>query len=86
VYEPSYTPAQHVARGELWALVDPNDLHQPLENTDWFAPTEQIAAQQPKGELTDQTIRKIFESHGQYLSGKDLAMLRVIELMLKEPK
>ena len=43
LYVPSYTPAQHVQRGELWALVDPNDLHQPLENTDWFAPQEQIA-------------------------------------------
>jgi hypothetical protein len=42
VYEPSYTPAQHVQRGELFALVDPKDLHQPLENTDWFAPQEQI--------------------------------------------
>ena len=41
-YEPSYTPAQHVQRGELWALVDPQDLDQPLENTDWFAPQEQI--------------------------------------------
>ncbi len=29
--------AQHVARGELFALVDPQDLDQPLENTDWFA-------------------------------------------------
>jgi hypothetical protein len=37
LYVPSYTPAQHVQRGELWALVDPRDLHQPLENTDWFA-------------------------------------------------
>jgi hypothetical protein len=37
LYVPSYTPAQHVQRGELWALVDPNDLDQPLENTDWFA-------------------------------------------------
>jgi hypothetical protein len=36
LYVPSYTPAQHVQRGELWALVDPQDLHQPLENTDWF--------------------------------------------------
>ncbi len=36
-----------------------------------------------KYKLTDQTIRKIFESHGQYLSGKELAMLRVIELMLE---
>jgi hypothetical protein len=43
VYEPSYTPAQHVQRGELFALVDPNDLHQPLENTDWFVAQEQIA-------------------------------------------
>jgi len=37
LYVPSYTPAQHVQRGELWALVDPQDLHQPLENTGWFA-------------------------------------------------
>jgi len=37
LYVPSYTPAQHVQRGELWALVDPKDLDQPLENTDWFA-------------------------------------------------
>jgi hypothetical protein len=37
VYEPSYTPAQHVAKNELFALVDPRDLNQPLENTDWFA-------------------------------------------------
>jgi len=36
-YEPSYTPAQYVQRDELWALVDPKDLDQPLENTDWFA-------------------------------------------------
>ena len=35
-YIPSYTPAQHVPRGELLALVDPADLHQPLENTKWF--------------------------------------------------
>jgi hypothetical protein len=35
-YVPSYTPAQHVERGELLALVDPADLHSPLENTKWY--------------------------------------------------
>lgn len=35
-YTPSYTPAQHVTRGELFALVDPADLHEPLQNTKWF--------------------------------------------------
>jgi hypothetical protein len=35
-YIPSYTPAQHVPRGELFALVDPADLHEPLQNTKWF--------------------------------------------------
>ena len=35
-YIPSYTPAQHVAKGELLALVDPADLHEPLQNTKWF--------------------------------------------------
>lgn len=39
-YVPSYTPAQHVPRGELLALVDPNDLYQPLENTKWHYRTE----------------------------------------------
>ena len=34
-YLPSYTPAQHVPRGELLALVDPADLDSPLENTKW---------------------------------------------------
>jgi len=34
-YVPSYTPAQHVLRGELFALVDPADLDRPLENTQW---------------------------------------------------
>lgn len=34
-YVPSYTPAQHVPRGELFALVDPADLHEPLKNTKW---------------------------------------------------
>ncbi len=37
MYSPSYTPAQHVPRGELYALVDPKDLHEPLKNTDWFS-------------------------------------------------
>lgn len=40
LYIPSYTPAQHVPRGELFALVDPNDLYQPLENTEWYTPKE----------------------------------------------
>lgn len=35
-YIPSYTPAQHVPKGELLALVDPADLHEPLQNTKWF--------------------------------------------------
>jgi hypothetical protein len=35
MYSPSYTPAQHVPRGELYALVDPKDLIEPLKNTDW---------------------------------------------------
>jgi hypothetical protein len=35
-YTPSYTPALHVSRGELFALVDPADLHEPLQNTKWF--------------------------------------------------
>lgn len=35
-YIPSYTPAQHVSKGELLALVDPADLHEPLQNTKWF--------------------------------------------------
>lgn len=38
LYVPSYTPAQHVPRGELLALVDPADLHNPLENTKWHTP------------------------------------------------
>lgn len=37
MYSPSYTPAQHVPKGELYALVDPKDLHEPLKNTDWFS-------------------------------------------------
>jgi hypothetical protein len=36
LYVPSYTPAQPFAENQLLALVDPQDLHQPLENTDWF--------------------------------------------------
>ena len=34
-YLPCYTPAQHVERGELLALVDPFELELPLENTQW---------------------------------------------------
>lgn len=34
-YNPSYTPANHIPRGELYALVDPSDLINPLENTHW---------------------------------------------------
>lgn len=37
-YIPSYTPAQHVPRGELLALVDPADLNDPLGNTKWHSP------------------------------------------------
>lgn len=44
-YLPSYTPAQHVPKGELLALVDPADLHLPLENTEWHTP----AAPEQKG-------------------------------------
>jgi hypothetical protein len=36
MYVPAYTPAQHVPKGELFALVDPADLHEPLENTVWY--------------------------------------------------
>lgn len=35
-YVPSYTPEEPYRRGELFALVDPMDLHRPLENTDWY--------------------------------------------------
>lgn len=34
-YVPSYTPATPCKNGELLALVDPNDLNKPLENTHW---------------------------------------------------
>ena len=37
-YMPDYTPAAAYARGELLALVDPADLEQPLENTEWYTP------------------------------------------------
>lgn len=35
-YVPSYTPAEPYKNGELFALVDPADLHEPLQNTKWF--------------------------------------------------
>lgn len=37
-YVPSYTPAGLVKQGKLLALVHPDDLHNPLENTDWHTP------------------------------------------------
>jgi hypothetical protein len=37
-YIPSYTPAEPFQRGELFALVDPADLDDPLENTEWYFP------------------------------------------------
>lgn len=34
-YIPSYTPAGPMKNGELLALVHPDDLHEPLKNTEW---------------------------------------------------
>ena len=42
-YIPSYTPAYPFKDGALLALVDPSDLHRPLENTDWHHPKEDVA-------------------------------------------
>jgi hypothetical protein len=35
-YVPSYTPEQPMRNGELLALVHPDDLHEPLKNTEWY--------------------------------------------------
>jgi hypothetical protein len=42
------------------------------------------AAQRQWVEMSDARIKGIFSYYGQYVTGKELAMLRVVETMLKE--
>ena len=69
-------PAQQEAKIVRWNC--------PCENKYTFHGFTKAPPQRTWVEMSDERIKGIFSYHGQFASGKDLPMLRVIEAMLKE--
>jgi hypothetical protein len=65
-----------------WGFEKNNPRHQKIGPVYTTPPV----AQRQWVEMSDARIKGIFSYHGQFASGKDLPMLRVIEAMLKENK
>ena len=57
-------------------------LDKAISEFDWSAAHEPTPT--PWAELSDERIKGIFYAHGQYVSGKEIALVRCIEAVLKE--
>jgi hypothetical protein len=85
-------PVQQIL--EAFPLLDDEGLDQDEHHCEWALQqdrkrlhamlTTPPAAQRQWVEMSDARIKGIFSYHGQFASGKDLPMLRVIEAMIKE--